>query len=981
MTGPPPPTRQSFLVDRWSTAWQGVLRPWLEQATADSLTAPGPVSLAAPSFAHLARIRLALAEDGVGIGGVRLWTPGMLRGHLLSVAGIAREPAIGEDLQLLAQSAASRHDDLPQARSVVADPRPFLRAADRMHASGRSAGELPGPAWSRIGLTYEEELQRAGYASSGQIDRQLQAAAADLPQPLLAGLCVWGFSDTDWNLWPLLSAAFRLARRATVILEYRGETAAALSWLAAWESIAGEPEPLEGSIPGDATPPPVRFFLSRDLPGEAECLVAEAGRALLRDARHVGIVVPAGSALAREVALRLDEHRLPHHDAHGYHPPAPEPVKVLTAWIAWQQAGRVAEWIELLRALARCGEVDRAEARRLEADLAQSLRKTVCDDFAVVAAWMRQNRPGRYALLDRGETRRLPETATPGEFVAATATAVRTIPHQLEWNELWERARTVAGRLTTPISRDAFLRWLESTMVYPGRVRMPQGRHALARIQLIPDHVAQGFGFDYIVIGGLNEGSWPRPEPPDAPLPEGAIQRFNDAILDEEQRERGDFAIDSPFSWIPTSGEKRRAVAEQLEALARNAPALSVSASLEDPEDPGVHRGLHETYLAWMVARGRNPPDPRALEAFARESGRQLDPVEPSPAAQGDRRSPHARRAVDAWRRRRDPDAPASEYDFGFSGDRPHPPLRLPARAWEQFLRSPGAAWLQQVARIAPIPDFRESPAWALLRGIFVHEWLSASLDTPGDTPGGTRLPDENTLREIAETTRRRMTAAYAGARRALPDWWDSGWEENLAVAVNLLQKLRHAIAAWDWRWTEVDLAAGPADNPGGLPIHGRADLILARPAEGSRPRGVPSIDSPDKEGWEFWVIDFKTGRQAALDAKRIARGDGLQVSLYAVALQGLTGRNTLASVLSPASPELQPQIESNALVHELAEFWKALSRVAYRGQLGFCEPLRQRYGAAGVYPSAMTPIPRDILTAKWAQTHPDIPSPRFANR
>ena len=149
------------------------------------------------------------------------------------------------------------------------------------------------------------------------------------------------------------------------------------------------------------------------------------------------------------------------------------------------------------------------------------------------------------------------------------------------------------------------------------------------------------------------------------------------------------------------------------------------------------------------------------------------------------------------------------------------------------------------------------------------------------------------------------------------------------------------------------------------LPLSGRMDLVLFRQAVKFAPGELG--------GAAAWVVDFKTGGDKTLSLKKLAEGEGLQVALYARALQAL-GAGDVALTLLNAKADAEPQLMGADLEDaKLAGLWQLLADFAM-GRWGENGDLANERENSGEYPSATLPVPVEILRSKWELTHPPTP-------
>jgi hypothetical protein len=266
--------------------------------------------------------------------------------------------------------------------------------------------------------------------------------------------------------------------------------------------------------------------------------------------------------------------------------------------------------------------------------------------------------------------------------------------------------------------------------------------------------------------------------------------------------------------------------------------------------------------------------------------------------------------------------------------------------------------WLAAVLGVAAEGGDEETP-WALAQGNWVHDWLRA-LAGPAEPHTFAPLPSPTEIgtrvRRAADAFRERVSATLSTRRRSLPDWWTSAWEQALGIATALADSVarvhgrRHAAVEWKLPETAV-----PVENAA-LHIRGRIDLLLTT---------APSIE-------DAWLVDYKTGNRAALRTKDLARGDGVQLALYALALRAAGAQSVGLSLLTPGAALDAPQLTLTDL-DALGRLWRGLFRMQESGVFGMRGALREEYGFRGDYPLATLAIDEELLEEKWCLSHPDF--------
>jgi len=247
---------------------------------------------------------------------------------------------------------------------------------------------------------------------------------------------------------------------------------------------------------------------------------------------------------------------------------------------------------------------------------------------------------------------------------------------------------------------------------------------------------------------------------------------------------------------------------------------------------------------------------------------------------------------------------------------------------------------------------------------------------------GQRKFVDVNCADEIREriwkqarALRDRVAALCATRSKLLPDWWRSGWSNALYIADCLAAKVSdlHDWSEMAVEWPLEHPTLIPLSGNATLRVRGRIDLILAR-----RQSEQSQIGYED-----FWVVDYKTGRQRGFSLKEMRKKDtperkfrkqlidgrGVQLALYALAVHALGAKDVRLTLLSPAE-QLEAQFHlANVLAQK--DFWNELHRMQATGVFGMLGPIHADFGFVARYPLATLPIDTDLLKEKWARTHP----------
>ncbi len=974
-----------FQAQHFADAWEPVIAPWFRDRAELGWKNAQPGVALISSQAAAAFLKSRLVEADIPVFNTAFMTPGTLRKFLIKHNNPGRVLALREDLRLLLSVAAENlKPSNPVAQSVAADPGGLLGAWDAVQGAGLDYKSLSGKTIRTIAGLLEEMLEEAGLWSTQKADWEL-AKVQRSTKPGLAALLVWGFGAKHWPLFPLLKAGVMAAESAHVCLNPGRGTSSDQAWLGTWEEQFGSAEPLgvgdpkaqapftglarnfESGAPGEVEFCKVNFRLGANCVEESKIVIAQTLDYLSSpDCHRLGIALPPGSVLAREVAAELTALDIPHHDTLGYYAGQPANQALLNRWTDFQKEPRLAKLRAFLELRRQMGLETSSHSKSVQNSLQKAFDLALVDDLAVLEACLGEIDPDCSGLKFLKQWPRLPEKALFSEFLRAAQPTLSDLGWKGEVEDLMEDAAHVSKALMSPFTRLHFLDWLDVRLPTPGRLRPPGGRHPLANVQLLDYEQVGGQSFSHLILAGLNRGHWPREMDESAFLPETQRQGLNRKALRQGSQGEGHICLVEGKGLLPGPADHRAAAQSELQDLLESVGvALAVTASLAAEDDFRQPAQLSDFYLKLYYADRGKLLGQMVRDSLYEATRRWLKDW-PEEAAKGFEGEKQMLRAYEA---RRDPGQPFGEYEYGFR-EPPSGGLRLSCKTWETVMKRPASVWMESVLRIRKPKSLDRPVALPLVIGSWVHDWLG--LETEGGfnslAEAGRWLEGVNSR---AQGLRDRMQRAFHAAGRDLPDWWTSGWAEALSSAKRLAQSLAE-VEGWPYVASELKL---PADTTARisrdfvLPVTGIIDLVFA-----NAPLLAPG--KPWPEDSTLWVIDFKTGQDRPMSKSGLSRGEGLQLALYALALRSLGGGKVDVTLLRPGQV-LVHQLDLETML-ELTELWKGLRALQERGILGMAGPLRSSHSFVGDYPLATLSISREVLEAKWDRTHPGLPYPKI---
>jgi hypothetical protein len=546
----------------------------------------------------------------------------------------------------------------------------------------------------------------------------------------------------------------------------------------------------------------------------------------------------------------------------------------------------------------------------------------------------------------------LDDSATVADHASRTADALSA----LGWRERAAEVRRMThplGQLSIPVPRTAWLRWLESGSDDFTRTRAPGAGEHFARVRLMRHDDATPLCPDRVVLCGLVEGEWPPVESASGFGSDPTRDRLNHDALRDSPDGAGVRVLAPGRAWLPGAADRRRAALRQLTDLVENAREVTFSTRL--PGGGGAQSaGPSVFFLRACHARTGKVPGDADLQVLALESDAWL--AASGPGAEVCPPAPEV--SVGAvFRRRRDASLPFGPHEFALNKP-PQEPIGIGASDWDRFVTQPATLWLAALLGIRARRPSGEDISHKV-RGTLAHRWLARALrECPSNEAAG--------IREAAAAAREAMESALAP--HPVPLAWESVRRAAFADALDLLREFQsgHHPEAGSGIFPEHTLPDGVLwKSPSGehLPVRGRVDLLVA-PCD---------AEGPDWNAAACALFDFKTGSSAAIE---FTKGRGLQLGIYALALEVLGAAAVRLQLITPNGP-LPAEPRTLADVHASDGVWSGLAHAASTGVFGMLEALRDEHAYTPALPIATTRIPADVLRAKWDLTHPGVPVSR----
>jgi hypothetical protein len=942
------------LARDWDAAWREIVRPWL--------AAPAALRrdfVLVPTRGQAHALKLRCVREGLPLLGVEFLTPGLARQKWVALAPPAR-PALGRELLLLNLRALveERLAPLPPEapawglwKSLQSDPEGALDAFDELLQAGFAARDFPLPTLREIFGELERRVAQAGYDFSAR--QNIAAATAPAPAASRLGgrLLVYGFAMEHGREFASLVALARHADEVSVLLpgpEF-GRKDGDERWIEELEKALGvEALPLDaperagsgaavahlwtGTGGGGAR---ATLLIGHTRADEMQLVAGEIARRLAAGADNLAVIFPCAGAAHLRLARLLAERGLPFNDLLESAGPVAVDTQLQRALLAFYELGaRLEELLALWPLLHAMGHTPQATGaardvceRVFDARQTHSLATVLPDlaarerpewrEVARVAGLLLPAWPDRLTLADALE-----------RFTAAGRRF--GLPGAEAWPALAAYAQQDRRELPAKIVTAALASFLPKKSAATGA----PGHGLFAPVTLTTWRRAAALAWSDVIFTESNAGVWPR-------------RTESGCWLTDEQREelnrRTRFGVG-----LLTSDSRAWVEKQGCADLAANAAGEVVfSAALFDEEEPELKLAPNAWLERVLLAGDTAGTGTDLEEQLTHLAQKVVMPAETGGATWGT--------WFDIWQRRRDP-AVAFDEHFLCGDPAVTRPVELAPRLIERAVQDPAELWFEGVLRLQRVGWSPLVRARKKSLGSLVHRVLASALRG---------APAEGMFKELpAEAdARARLAAELAKLRDQWPRdrYWDSFHAELGEMAAGLLTQV-YRLPAGRFVAVEARLPAGTAillDGEGGrLGIAGRMDLALS--------------DRPAWAGAQVDVVDFKTGADARLTARAMARGSSLQLGIYLAAVETLGVAGARVWMLKPGATK-----PSSLGLSELPEALASLTQLGRHlatGCYGALTADRTDFSHGGEWPLACTPVRHAVLEKKFAATFGAVP-------
>jgi hypothetical protein len=927
--------------------WHGLVRPWLEAGRGRLERA----IVVAPTRGQTHALKQRCVAEGVSLLGVEFLTPSLARKKRAQASGI------GRSLQLLVlrsriEARLAPLDPADPARriwmSLASDLESALGDFEDLIRGGFRPADFPHAELREVFGETAAWIERNGYVLGPLQDEEAGLAPAPAGSVRVADrLLILAGGAEGWGDFFGLAALARRSTSVTVVLaepEFRGRGSGE-EWVEVWQALLGAEarlvdaqEPTENCAPvaelwtgdaGSAERAEVIVGCSRS--DEMEHVAGAVARLLGEGADNIAVIFPGAGAAHERIARLLEERGVPFADLIGTAGTPPADTRIQRAMADFYERGcRLEELLAiwpLLRSL-NLARISPAQARAACEELFDEVQSHSVEPHAG-----RLERSKDPSWREVGRVARLllpgwPGMLTPAEALARFEAARDRL--MLAEPAGWPALREFARRASEAMPARALLGAIRAFLPEKGPVSGTAGRGGFARVTLTTCRRAAGVAWSDAIFVEANAGIWPARRESSCWLGDDARRELN---------ERGRFSLG-----LATSDDRAALDRRLYCAIARDTRCRVVmSAAVFSEEEPEVKLGPNAWLERVMWSKGLLSADGAGIEAFERLAAA-------APPAAG---AAEARRAppdgwIGIWSGRRDPGRPFDEFFLADTSGKSRPP-RLSASQIERGIGDPARLWFDAVLRVARVEwrPFTRDRRRSI--GDAVHRALAAALRGAPAEGDFFRLPDRA---EAAAS----LAAVLADMRARWPgdQYWDSFHMDVCRAARELLDRVFELPAA-PFAAAEARLPEGAtvlAGEAGRIPVHGRMDLVLS--------------DRPGWDGARIEIVDYKTGGEARLTARRMASsGASLQLGVY---LEAARSAGAAGSVWMLKPEERPMKIGMEELDRACAKL-SVLGAHLTTGIYGARTPDRDEYTRGFEWPLACAPIGAAILESKFART------------
>ncbi|MDL5048646.1 PD-(D/E)XK nuclease family protein [Oscillatoria amoena NRMC-F 0135] len=973
-----------------------------------------PAVVCCPTVACVNWLKRALLAQNAPLLNVRFLTPPTLRKWLATRAGLdslnAAQPL---DVECLAKTFLRRgKTSLPPSSARL-----LVETLQSKIQSGPGA-RLNHAQWEGVTEQFARVCRDSGLLPGAMADEILFERIQRGNESLQGyELFLYGFNARHWPSWRLLVTAASGARSANVFLSFPRVVAEkpGFWWMGSWEEIGETSDgpgvtaaleeftdekemshlaqiarAMDQGVAGGEGAGRVIFHAASDCVDEARVIAAQILH-WLKDSpeqSRVGVVLSNHPALAAEVCVRLEQWGIPVRNEYGEPEAAAPWQRLLSVWLElWNGDARADAVSRFFReygdAIAAFFNEAKVSPEKIDGFLSEAFAALLTDRLMVYGndGALKGKMPPPLGKFSRAwaEQFALPEAIECGQLRGKVDSAIgflRALEPAGQWDDL----------------RDAFGQWLDRMdSAGPAQIAREDvcewfGDKTLPDLEKVTGHPesvvtvttperAEAQAWDYLFVGGLNEGLWPAAPQPHPLVDDRVCEDWNRAALKASRHGEGVECFASENSALLTSQARRMLDREQfLNLIASARVQVAASCSVFDRSKNNLPLSPSEFYQRLFTAAHGGILSAAILDRIHSLSVSLLANCAGVMARQNAEDKGQRHRILrEIFDGRSNPEKPFDEYSYCIGDELPEK-IIFSAKDWQEVRQRPATMWYRYL-KLRPRPAFGDiTSVLSLHRGTLIHEWIRQSLLSQSVSAGDLLLRklrvagtgvDHAAMDSIAAEQLARFHSSYEKAGLRLPVQWREEVGRSKWAVGRILDGIADELGPW---WFETEYKKGARQHPVSVSVgaatlesYGKIDLILA---DHENPAEAKTVK----------VIDFKTSASRssfdkANNTQLFRHGDYLQVALYALFHADECGsRKLFWAVHNPYyGPGRDNELPGDP--EQLAALLGILEKTQKHGVFGQREALDEEYGIPTDLPTACLPIDKDILLARWELT------------
>lgn len=849
-------------------------------------------AIVTPNLSTNTFLKEKLIASGRAFLNVHFWNVSRLRKHLSEALGESHKLISNAHLRLIfGEIAHNQFRAHPLTKACIQNAQLLLDELLEAFSAFGTFDNLPTDHLKALAYQLFANLGKASLATVQQVDNTLLQNAAQLPKTL-QNLVLFGFSEHHWHLNKLLQASLACAHNAHVYLLQQHANFLSKLWVNSWQkNLPTTPIVTHAS---ERNSLPISHFSITDTPQQAAKVLCLQALKILHEhpSARIGIVFPSTrSTIARQVSDILSQLSVHHADSLGALLPQEPSAITLQKWIAWQRSNTLDDLVAFAANLAENSGLQHDTFDRLYALLQKAFQELLTDASNACLSYAREMFDGKDADLQTffSHWQILPLQASLERFLSKTQEAFASSPNSnndprntVQWSDLRQQLNEALLAQETP--KDLFLNWLQEVALTTTRRRSPFGDHPYAKIHLVTAEEAVTQAWTDLLLTEINQTLWP-PET-------SAFSLFN-STENSRQRMQHDphlgYWLPTNYSYFFSTSDQRKFFQQDFWTLAKlptNSLYLTTFLDPSKTDSPKLSFLFHELYFNHR----KETLDASVIQSVKKATLAQLDTfdklteksINHQPQGQNEIHSPE--KMLFAYEARRCPTKPYDHFSFALPEYQ-----TLSAKTWENLLLHPAHTWFISILKTQPYLPFRQQDPSRLASGTWLHQWIAL----PKTVHNVSAEKWHKHVIANSEKTRQMALKTFYDNSLPIPDLWLYEWEKTRRSALNTIDRVLQQTDGCFY-FSEISLPKPTCihlPNHQSLSLSGRIDLLVLKDH-------LFFTQDPQADAL---VIDFKTGDQGG--PLVTSQGKGLQVALYALALQVWGYRKKVRFAIVHASP------------------------------------------------------------------------------